>query len=79
MCTSEEIFSSELNVECCIGLVHVRTYIHVRVCNVVFSVQWDIGRTALHKVSGIGETAIVTLLLEYGADICAVDAVRIYV
>ena len=54
-------------------------YIYTHTYTVVFSVQWDIGKTALHKVSGIGDTALVTLLLEHGASVYAVDVVCIHV
>ena len=39
----------------------------------MFSIQ-D-GETALHKASGSGQTAVVTLLLDHGADVHAVTEV----
>ena len=39
----------------------------------IFSVQ-D-GKTVLHWASGAGQTALVTLLLDHGADVHAVDEV----
>ena len=35
------------------------------------SIQWS--RTALHEASGAGHAAVVTLLLDRGADVHAVD------
>ena len=41
----------------------------------IFSIQW--GETALHKASGAGQTAVITLLLDHGADVHAVDEVHV--
>lgn len=37
------------------------------------------GRTALHRASGANQTAVVTLLLDHGADVHAVDYVSMKV
>ena len=39
----------------------------------IFFIQY--GGTALHKASGADQTAVVTLLLDHGADVHAVDEV----
>ena len=36
----------------------------------IFFIQW--GETALHKASGTGQTAVITFLLDHGADVHAV-------
>ena len=48
---------------------HNNTCVHL-------SVQY--GETALHKVSGAGQTAVVTLLLYHGADVHALTKVDDY-
>ena len=44
--------------------------------NALFHISSQWGRTALHEASQAGQTAVVTLLLDHGADVHAVDKVR---
>ena len=41
--------------------------------NALFHISSQWGRTALHVASGAGQTEVVTLLLDHGADVHAVD------
>ena len=44
--------------------------------NALFHISSQSGRTALHWASQASQTAVVTLLLDRGADVHAVDEVR---
>ena len=48
-------------------------YQNNNICYIIFSIQ-D-GFTALHTASGAGQTAVVTLLLDHGADVHEVTEV----
>ena len=41
--------------------------------NALFHISSQLGGTALHVASETGQTAVVTLLLDHGADVHAVD------
>ena len=53
----------------------MKLYSSIITYNALFHISSQNGRTALHLASKAGQTAVVTLLLDRGADVHAVDKI----